>query len=507
VLSSTGLPTESSPRDHTVVIIGSGPPAAAAAVLLTKAGVNVTVLEAGLPQAAWGLTARIAGITVARLHRRLELRTSDVSIAGDPESILFEDLSPGGLTNHWSCAVPRFSQDDFEDARRAGTAYTWPIDYSDLAPWYDWVEPQLRISGTTRDLPQLPAGKIATATTLDRAWQPIIAAAERDGQALVSTPYVYGGRTTVTFSGSVFNAHTRLLKPARRSGRLTIQYGKRVTQLEWSGAQTRVVAVIARDVRTGVTDRIRCRAVIVAAGAINTAKILLQSTGSDFPDGLGNANGVLGRYLHDHPLGKMELEVASPIAFDPAAYLGRLPLVTTTPLYAASCVQWSGTGVLARSILAGHPRRSSSIGFNVFGTMPPTERNFIATDPSRVSGDGTPGLVLNIHHPPESTTALVAARDQLVRLLDEAGLTPRIRGWVVDCPGSAVHFAGTCRMHASPQYGMLDRWSRLHAVPNVVVADSSAFTTGPEKNPVLTAMALAARASQRLVEDLRVGNV
>jgi choline dehydrogenase-like flavoprotein len=60
-------------------------------------------------------------------------------------------------------------------------------------------------------------------------------------------------------------------------------------------------------------------------------------------------------------------------------------------------------------------------------------------------------------------------------------------------------------MHSSPQFGMLDRWSRLHEVPNVAVADSAAFTTGPEKNPVLTAMALAARASQRLADDLRAG--
>jgi choline dehydrogenase-like flavoprotein len=62
-------------------------------------------------------------------------------------------------------------------------------------------------------------------------------------------------------------------------------------------------------------------------------------------------------------------------------------------------------------------------------------------------------------------------------------------------------------MHASPRFGMLDRWSRLHAVRNVIVADSAAFTTGSEKNPVLTAMALSARASQRLVDDLRSGTL
>jgi len=112
-----------------------------------------------------------------------------------------------------------------------------------------------------------------------------------------------------------------------------------------------------------------------------------------------------------------------------------------------------------------------------------------------------------MHHPPEAATTLVAARDNLASLFERAKLRPQIRHWVIDPVGSAVHFAGTCRMHASPKFGMLDQWSRLHAVPNVVVADSAAFTTGPEKNPVLTAMALSARAAQRLVDDMRSGTV
>ena len=79
--------------------------------------------------------------------------------------------------------------------------------------------------------------------------------------------------------------------------------------------------------------------------------------------------------------------------------------------------------------------------------------------------------------------------------------------WVVDPVGTAIHYAGSCRMHASPRYGMLDGWNRLHAVRNVMVADSGAFTTGSEKNPVLTAMALAARGTQRLLDDLRSNQI
>ncbi len=508
VSSLAGVHTESrSQSDDAIVVVGSGPTGAAASLLLTKAGLNVILLEAGLPQTALGVTARVAGHTVLRLHRTLPIRSDDVVITGDPGTVLFEDVSPGGLTNHWSCAVPRFSQNDFLDARRAGQAYEWPIEYDDLVPWYEWVEPLLCISGSPTDVPQLPAGRVRNSRVLGRTWKPIAEAAEREGQGVVAVPYVYGARTTLTFSGTVFNSFVRLVKPARRSGRLTIRFGARVTQLVWSGISKRVEAVMVFDPRTGATDRIRCRAVVLAAGAINTTKILLQSAPHDFPDGLGNAHGVLGRYLHDHPLGKLEVDMASPLGFHPAACVTRLPLDRTDPLYAAACLQWSSASLLARSVLAGHPGRLTSAGFNIFGTMAPSRDNFVALNSSRACSDGTPGLTLNIHHPPEAASTLVAARDQLISLLNSANLRPRTRLWVIDPVGTAVHYAGTCRMHSSPQFGMLDRWSRLHAVRNVVVADSAAFTTGPEKNPVLTAMALAARASQRLADDLRAGNL
>jgi len=507
MLSSLGVSTEPVTKNGTVIVIGSGPAGAAAIWQLTRAGVNVTLLDAGLANTALGFTARIGGVTVARVHRTLEARVADVTVTGDPSTILYEDMAPGGLTNHWSCAVPRFSHDDFLDARRAGVAYEWPVGYDDLAPWYDQVEPLLCISGSPTGVPQLPGGKVRDVRELDASWRPMAAAAVEDGQAILPVPYTYGAGTTFTMSGTVFNSYVRVVKPVRRTGRLTIRHGLRVTQLEWSGANKRVQAVIGIDQRTKREVRIPCRAVVLAAGTVNTTKILLQSTSQDFPAGLGNTHGVLGRYLHDHPLGKMEIELGRPVAFQPAAYVTRQPLDRTTPLYAAACLQWSGVRPLVRSVMQGHPGRSTECGFNVFGTMAPSLDNFVALDTSRKSSDGTPALTMNIHHPAESAKTLEATRDQLTHLLDRAGLRPRTRLWLIDSVGSAIHFAGTCRMHASPRYGMLDAWSRMHGVPNLVVADSAAFTTGPEKNPALTAMALAARASARLAEDLRTSTI
>jgi choline dehydrogenase-like flavoprotein len=323
----------------------------------------------------------------------------------------------------------------------------------------------------------------------------------------VPLPYTYGSDTTLTFSGTVFNSFVRLVKRAQRTGRLRLLYDTPAVRLEWDKESGRVGAVVIRDARSGAERRMPCRAVVLAAGAVNTARLLLESRSESFPEGLGNTHGVLGRYLHDHPLGKIIVDLESPLAVHPPAYVTRLPLERADPLYAVGAVQWTGMGLLARSLLQGRPGRLPWVGFNLFGTMAPSPDNRVQLDRSRRGKNGSSVLELRIRHPAESKRLLEGARDQLVGLLDRAGLRPKVRLWFIEPAGASVHYAGTCRMHASPELGMLDRWSRLHAVPNVAVADSAAFTTGPEKNPCLTAMALSARASDRLAHDLEAGTI
>lgn len=489
-----------------VVVIGTGPAGAAAAVFLAEAGADVLLVEAGAERAELGLTLRVRGMTVAK-HRRALRQREHVSRTADTAAEVNEDLSPGGLSNHWSCAVPRFSREDFEDAAHAGTAYTWPISYDDLAPWYSRIEPLLHIAGPTVDASQLPAGNVRDARALSSDWHCLVKAAERYGRAILPMPYAYGAESTITFSGTVFNAFVRLVKPLLATGKVAVRYDARAVRLEWSSAKRRVDAVVFRHTRSGAEEKIPCRAVVVAAGAVNTAEILLQSVSADFPNGLGNTHGVLGRYLHDHPLGKLVIDLNSTISIHPASYITRASPDRSVPLYAAACMQWSGAAIYARSILARRPGRLPWIGFSVFGTMAPTPDNFVALDPKRRSGGNSALLELNISHPPEAIRVLEEARDQLVDVLATAGWSPNVRIWKVEPVGNSNHYGGTCRMHASPEFGMLDGFSRLHAVPNVAVADSAAFTTGPEKNPVLTAMALSARASDRLAGELKSGDL
>jgi choline dehydrogenase-like flavoprotein len=484
-----------------ILVIGSGPAGAAAAEFASRVpGVEVMVLEAGAARARLGFTVRIQGFTVAKKRPELRART-DLAMTGDPETTIYEELAPGGLSNHWSCAVPRFSDEDFKDALRAGEEFSWPIGYADLAPWYDRVEPLLQIAGAEQDVPQLPAGRIAAARRLGADWNGVVRAAGEEGRSIVPMPYAYGGTTFFTPAGTSFNAYTRLVEPAVRRGKVVFRADARVVRLDWSPSERRVVGAVVADA-SGRESTLGCRAVIIAAGAVNSARILIDSTSADFPRGLGNEHDVLGRYLHDHPLGKLVIDLGKPVTLHRPAYITRPSLERSEPLLAAAFMQWMGTETLARSVLAGRPGRAPEIGFSVFGSMVPRSDDRIAREQTA----GGSRLVLSLRHPPEIAALLERARLDALRILERAGWEPRQRVWKIEPPGGSVHYGGTCRMHASPRYGVVDGWCRVHGVPNVAVVDSGVFTTTPEKNPVLTAMTLAARGADRLAREVADGS-
>jgi choline dehydrogenase-like flavoprotein len=487
-----------------VIVIGTGPAGATAALFLSRAGLEPLVLEAGSGKADLGLTARVRGVTLAKWKPKLEQR-QDLSNTGDPAAMLFEKLAPGGLSNHWACAVPRFAPDDFADAARAGVAYEWPVDYQQLAPWYARVEPLLHIAGSSRDVPSLPAGRVSSAQALGPEWDAVTQRAAERGRDVVAMPYAYGDETTVTRAATPFNAFTRLVAPVAQAGGLSVRFDAQALRLEWSRAERRVSAVICRNPRTGAEERIECRAVVLAAGAVNSAQILLESRSSELPHGIGNEAGLVGKYLHDHPLAKIVLRLGRQIPISPASYITRPPLSRSEPLYAAAFMQWSGVVAHARSVLAGHPGRTRELGYSIFGTMIPTAEDCVTLLPGARQGERS-RIGFALRYPRYAVEVLEKARDELVAMLDEAGWAPKIDVFKVEPPGNSVHYGGTCRMHASPQYGVVDPYCRVFGARNVVVADSAVFTTGPEKNPVLTAMTLAARASERLADDLRAGD-
>ena len=488
--------------ERRVVVIGTGPCGAAAAWALDREGIAFTVLEAGDERSARGLTVRAPGLTLARRRRELVPQIN----AGAAESDCREwymELSAGGLSNHWTCAVPRFSQGDFDDGARLDEKHRWPVSYADLATHYADMERLLCIAGSGEDVASLPAGEVARRWRLASDWDDFIRHAGARGHGVTALPLSYGASWTVTSSGTPFNSYVRILKRIPTSSRARVIFGARATRLEWSAEKGRVTRVFYRDVESGEERSVSGSAFVVAAGAVNSARLLFDSRSSTFPEGLGNTEGVLGRYLNNHPLGKVAFELGRPISIDPPAYVTRATYDATAPLRGVASVFWSSTGARLRSLARAKPDKMDEVGFNLFGTMPSGPEDRVEVLADRRDASGASQVSIKIRLTDDTRKMLEGARDRLLEIFEAAGFKPKVKLWHVGPPGSAVHFAGTVRMHASPKFGMLGATNRLHAAPNVLVVDSSCFTTGPEKNPTLTAMALASRACRLLARDLR----
>jgi choline dehydrogenase-like flavoprotein len=164
--------------------------------------------------------------------------------------------------------------------------------------------------------------------------------------------------------------------------------------------------------------------------------------------------------------------------------------------------------MLVRSLLARRPKRTFQLGFSVFGTMKSQRENFVAlaaNSPQRPEQRAQ--LEISLQHEAAALQALERGRHEVMQILEQVSWAPKLGVWKIEAPGNSVHYSGGCRMHADPRFGVVDAYCRVHAVPNLAIADSSVFTTGPEKNPVLTAMTLAARAGDRLAQDVLRGDV
>lgn len=486
-----------------VVVIGSGPAGAMAAYELVACGIPVTMLESGHTVPS-GLLVRALGRNLVRRVPTLASST-DFIATGDPATEWYVNLSPGGLSNQWTGAVPRFAPEDFEEGQRLHERYRWPLSYADLAPWYAAAERLLRVNASEREFPLLPSGHVSFAHELPPAWQTVSRVARARDRGFAPLPLADGPPFLMVRRGAWFNSYSVLIAPLLARPDFRLVCGAHALQIEYEGASRRAVSVVYAERGTRARHRLPAAAVVVACGALHSTKLLFDSACPDFPLGLGDSHGLLGRFLHDHPRAwwAVDFDPALPL-LSPAAYLTRRPHAVSSPLLATSCtlgVESTRDKIRSRAGLWGR-----SLGVQVFGTMVPSERYFVKPSEERKDEFGLPALEISLRFESDVRANLEAAKSDLLSLLEAAGHRGKIRdpgGEII--PGSSVHYGGTVRMHASPRLGMLDAWNRLHEVANVIVCDSSCFTTGGEKNPTLTAMALSARAAWRLAEDLRGG--
>jgi choline dehydrogenase-like flavoprotein len=478
-----------------VIVIGGGPCGAITARELVRRGVDVVMLDAG-PKAARGVIVRAGGKTLFRWVDNRYWRTERQQAFGHREVEWHSSRSLGGLSNYWTSAVPRFAPEDFVESGSLGQEYEWPIRYDDVEPYYSLVETALSITGRrpsrggSGQHPMYPA-------RFPRDWAEIANQVVSD--VIEPMPMAVGRPWMVARRGTGFNSYHCIVRDLEGMENFRLHPQAMAFGIRWSAADGRATGVDYVDGVSGAKVFAGADAVVVTAGAIDSTQLLLRSRSEDFPHGLGNTNDVLGRYLHDHPRQWWPVQLSKKLtALTHPLYIARPPFVEGRPLDGYSMtIGLAGGADRARALLGA---RVDRVGVQVFGTMIPRVDSTVALAPGE-GLDAAPTITFDYQS--SADAQMQRARERFVRMFDAAGIVAApIEPFHDLQPGSSIHFGGTVRMHADPQFGMIDGWNRIHAVPNVVVSDMSAFTTSPEKNPTLTAMAIAARAAQHLAGGL-----
>jgi len=299
---------------------------------------------------------------------------------------------------------------------------------------------------------------------------------------------------------ATFTSYHCLIKPALADPHFRLITEATAVRIETSRDHASVQYL---DARARQRRTVHGRAVIVAAGALDSTKLLLQSRSPDFPTGLGNTSGLVGHYLHDHPRQwwPARLDHPMPVLSHPL-YIARTPVGRDSPLMASSLtVGMVGTATRIKGWYGG---KSDFVGVQVFGTMVPSEDSTVRVVDRDPADDNASGpLEVCLRYDSRVLDNMSRARDRFVEVFRDGGVRAHPVGPFHDIrPGFSFHYGGTVRMHADPVLGVVDAWNRVHDAPNVIVCDASCFTTGPEKNPTLTAMAIAARAARHLATDL-----
>lgn len=542
------------------MIVGSGAGGAASAWALTRAGLTVLLLEAGprfvpsrdypLDTPDWerhrfpapeGSRARILYGDLGRLDPRDDTLQSWNAAEGRPplparrtpsRTGYAHVLGVGGSTLHYVGEAHRLHPESFTLARDHGAGADWPFDYADLEPFYTEAEALIGVAGPqgtgarwrTSPYPQ-PAHPLSPAARrLAEAGARIGLPFEANARAALSRPH--DGRPPCNYCGQCSrgcplgdkgSVDVTFLRHAEATGRLTLIAGARVTRIEL--ARSGDVAAVHYH-HAGATHRQESPVLILAAGAVQTPRLLLASRSADLPEGVANGSGQVGRNFMETlswtstallpGLANSHMGLPADAVSWAENAPGAVPGLMGGCRYTSAVQEFGLTGpaAYATRLLAGFGSDfksrlravfGSAISVGATGAVIPDARSRIALSPDQRDGDGVPLPVIHSVLTDNSLALLRHMARSARRLLREAGTEAPVEEYGSWDQFTATHVFGTARMGADSANSVTDPWGRSHDHASLWIADAGLFpSTGGGEAPSLTIHALALRQAKRI---------
>jgi choline dehydrogenase-like flavoprotein len=535
-------------------VVGSGAAGGVIARQLAQAGLSVVLLEQGprLSPADFSHDELknwyLGGITNDAVRNPQTFR-SDSAKKAEIQKVrpaLWYGRAVGGGSLHYTANYWRFHEIDFIERSVLGaidgTGFAdWPITYADLEPYYTKVEWEIGVSGLagaspfdpprTRPYPMPPLPVKSSGVLIERGARKLGLHPFPAPMAINSQPYL--GRPACVHCGfchgfacevvAKASSLTTVIPEAEATGHCEVRPDSYVARIETDKrGRTTGVAYFDRNRRERLQ---KAKAVVVCANGAETPRLLLMSANAQFPHGLANSSGLVGKYLmfnyssralgvFEHELNEYKSVQVSRIVHDfydadPKrghyggggldARIGPQP-ATWAIRTATEGPSW-GSAFKAR--LQEFPR---SMQVACHGTSLPLESNNVTLDPELKDAWGLPAIRVTYKDHPDDLANARFLQDRGAEILDAAGALRVTKAPVAE-QSFAMHLLGTCRMGTDPARSVVDKYHRSHDIANLFICDGSSLVTSGRGQPTMTIQALAFRAGEHIAGFAKRGEI
>ncbi|MEO1091638.1 MAG: GMC family oxidoreductase [Pseudomonadota bacterium] len=514
--------------DGVVVVIGSGAGGGTLANALAQKGIDVVLLEAGNREEPstfvndeWASFLQLSWLDPREA-------TGSWRVARDfPNLPAWICKTVGGSTTHWAGASLRFQEHEFKARTTYGdvagaTLLDWPLELAELEPYYEAAEDRMGVT-RTHGIPGLPgnnnfmvmyAGAMKLGYNDCNTGRMAINSQPRDGRtSCQQLGFCFQGCKTAAKWSTLYTE----IPAAIATGKCELRIDAQALQIQHD-ASGKVTGVLYADA-DGNQQHQKARAVCVAGNSIESPRLLLNSASAQFPDGLANGSGQVGRNYMRHMTGSVYAAFAEPVRMhrgttmagiitdesrnDPTrGFVGGYEMETLAlglPFMAA----FLDPGAWGRDFTRKMDQYANMAGMWLVGEDMPQTGNAVTLHAETRDAHGLPIPDVHFDDHANDVAMRTHAFAQGRAVYEAAGAVD-----VYDTPPyPSTHNLGTNRMSERAEDGVVNRWGQAHEVANLFVSDGSVFTTGGAENPTLTIVALALRQADYMAEQMGSGAI